>query len=103
VKRENQLPTRRQLLDLRLEFQGLLVLQDGKVFRVSCREDPLAYGDEVGFTPVTKKFAACGSGNEIALGAMRHGATAREAVAYAAEFDINTRAPVHVVRLKPGV
>jgi ATP-dependent protease HslVU (ClpYQ) peptidase subunit len=99
VKTPRGLPTRKELLDLRLEYAGLLVLPSKHIFKITCREDPLDYKDEVGFTPISRKFAATGSGNELAIGAMAAGKTAREAVAIACEFDINTRGPVHVVRL----
>lgn len=99
VKTPKGLPLRKELLDLRVEFEGLLVLPTKHIFRVSCREDPLAYNDEVGFTPISRKYAACGSGTEFAIGAMAAGKTAREAVMIAAEHDINTRGPFHVMRL----
>jgi hypothetical protein len=99
IKTERNLPTRRQLLDLRLNFHGLLVLPNGGIFSVACREDPLDYRDEVGFTPISRKFTSCGSGYELAIGAMAAGKTAREAVAIACDFDINSRGPVHVMRL----
>lgn len=101
IKLERNLPTRKQLLDLRLEYAGLLVLPNGSIFKVTSREDPVDYKDEVGFTPISRKIAACGSGNELALGAMAAGKTAREAVAIACDFDINSRGPVHVMRLDP--
>lgn len=101
IKLLRNIPTRRALIELKLDFHGLWVLPAGNIVRVSCREDPLAYHDEVGFTPISRKIAACGSGSDLAMGAMQVGATAREAVAVAAEFDINTRGPFHVVRLKP--
>ncbi|MDE2105424.1 MAG: hypothetical protein KGL39_49815 [Patescibacteria group bacterium] len=101
VKAPRGLPFRKELLELRISFAGLLVLPTGHVYRVDCRENPTDYDDEVGFTPITKKFAACGSGSDIALGAMAAGKTAREAVLIAAEFDVNTRTPVNSLRLKP--
>jgi len=100
VKSAKNLPIRKALLELRLEFSGILALPDGSVWRVTSREDPVDYKDEVGFTPITRKFVACGSGNEFAWGAMMNGATALEAVKIAAEFDINTRGPFHSARLK---
>lgn len=100
VRAPRGLPLRKELLELRLSFSGLLVLPTGHVYRVDCRENPTDYDDEVGFTTISKKFAACGSGWELALGAMAAGKTAREAVLIAAEFDINTRTPVHSMRLK---
>ena len=101
VKAPKNLPYRKDLLDLKIDFAGLLVLPAGQIYRVNCREKPDDYNDEVGFTPISRKYAACGSGTMFAIGAMAAGKTALEAVEIAAEHDINTRAPVHVVRLKP--
>jgi hypothetical protein len=101
IKSAKGLPYRKALLELRCEFAGILVLPTGQVFKITCREDPLDYKDEVGFTPITRKYAACGSGNEYAIGAMAAGLCARDAVRIAAEHDINTRGPIHVMRLKP--
>lgn len=100
IKVAKNIPTRRALMDLRLEFSGILALPDGSLWRVTSREDPLDYKDEVGFTPITRKIVACGSGNEFAYGAMLAGGSALEAVKIAAEFDINTRGPFHSARLK---
>src|SRR5712664_2443197 len=100
VKTVRSLPTRKALFELRLDYSGMFVLPTGQIFRVTCREDPLDYKDEVGFTPISRKFAACGSGNEFAHGAMMAGASAHEAVQIAAAFDINTRGPFHKVALK---
>lgn len=99
IKNERQLPTRRALLELRLEFGGIIVLPNGAVYKVTCREDPLNYNDEVGFTPISRRISAVGSGAHFALGAMAAGKTAREAVKIATEFDINSRSPIHSMRL----
>jgi len=101
IKHEKNVPFKKALLDLRVDYTGLWVLPSGKIYIVTARSDPNNHDEEVGFTPISRRIAAVGSGNEFALGAMRAGATAREAVFHAAEFDIYTRAPVHVVRLNP--
>lgn len=100
IKVPKSIPTRKALLDLKLDFGGIWVLPSGDVYKVTCREDPLDYKDEVGFTPINRKFAACGSGFHFAMGAMQHGASALEAVKISAEFDINTRGPFFQARLK---
>lgn len=101
IKHERHLPTRKALLELRVSFGGLFVLPTGAVYKITCREDPLDYRDEVGFTPISRRIAAAGSGFHFALGAMAAGKTAREAVKIATDFDINSRAPIHSMRLKP--
>lgn len=100
IKSPKSIPTRKALLELRLDFAGIWVLPGGDVFKVTCREDVLDYKDEVGFTPINRKFAACGSGNQMALGVMAHGGSALEAVKIAADFDVNTRGPFHQARLR---
>lgn len=100
IRNERSIPTRRALLELRLDFGGIFVLPTGAVYKVTCREDPLDYKDEVGFTPISRRIAATGSGFHFALGAMAAGKTAREAVKIAVEFDINSRAPIYSMRLQ---
>ena len=46
------------------------------------------------------EFFACGSGNEIALGAMAMGATAEEAVRVAARLDVATEEPIEIIRFE---
>jgi len=53
-------------------------------------------------TEYSAKFYALGSGSDFALGAMAHGATAREAVKIAAKFDIATGSPFRSVTFKKG-
>lgn len=100
IKTPRSIPFRKELLDLKISFAGLLVLPTGHIYRVDCRENPTDYDEEVGFTPISMKYAVAGSGGDIALGAMAAGKSAREAVLIAAEYDINTRGPAHVLRLK---
>lgn len=46
------------------------------------------------------EFFACGSGNELALGAMAIGATAEQAVRVAARLDCATEEPIETIRFE---
>ena len=72
------------------ELNAIYVSADGKVFE----------RDSNGWTRITAKYAATGSGYVPALVAMRMGASAREAIKIAMEFDKNTGGKVRSVRLK---
>jgi len=50
--------------------------------------------------PITDKFEAIGTGDELAIGAMEFGATAIEAVRVAIKRDINSGGRVAVLRAK---
>ena len=49
---------------------------------------------------IMDKFEAIGTGSELAIGAMEHGATAIEAVRVAIKRDINSGGRVVVIRMK---
>jgi ATP-dependent protease HslVU (ClpYQ) peptidase subunit len=100
IKLERNLPMRSALRDLRTDFAGLWVLPNGTIFKVTTREDPTSYEDEIGFTRISRRIASCGSGSDIAIGAMAAGKTAREAIKIASEFDVYTRTPIHSMRLR---
>lgn len=100
VKTARQLPLRSALAQVAVSFAGLLVLPNGQTFMVSCRENPKDFDDEVGIWECNRGFAACGSGSDLAIGAMEAGKSAPESVRIACKFDINSRLPVHTVPLK---
>lgn len=103
VRKPEQLPMRPALYALSIDFIGILVLPAGRVFMVASREDAKDFEDEVGIWELNRDFASCGSGGDIALGAMAAGASAERAVEIACQFDINSRPPVHEVALAmPG-
>lgn len=67
----------------------------------------VVYADEVveiwtqGLMPMMQEapFYACGSGYELAMGAMAHGATAEEAVVIACEYDAHSDGPLQIVKV----
>lgn len=102
AKNEKQLPTRAQLAESRVDFQGILVLPNGKVFLISI--EPEAPGVHEAYRgqiwPAGRRgIAAVGSGGHLAIGAMAAGKSARESVAIACDWDINSKLPVHTVEL----
>ncbi len=100
VKTEKHLPTRPQLALIRGEFGGILVLPSGRVYRLLMQFNETSKREDFGIWEANRGLAACGSGAELAIGAMAAGKTAREAVALACRFDKNSRLPVHAVLLK---
>ncbi len=106
VKDPRKLPSREQLAATKESFMGLLALARGGVYCVSTgKVDEMGFpvddGEDYGVWLATTMggYAAVGSGSDYALSAMDAGATAREAVAIACRRDINSRPPVHVLRL----
>ncbi|SRR5258708_4887579 len=105
VKTPAGLPARDDLLRIRLDYMGLLVLPRGRVFKVSLTHNSEAnwgegFDEDVGIWEISGAFTAVGSGKAFAIGAMAAGKSAVEAVRIACRYDINSRAPVHQVTLK---
>lgn len=102
VKKEQQLPGRKEIAELHTEFAGLFVLPTGAIFLIDCErttDEDHIYTAQL--WPVGRfGFAAVGSGRLLALGAMAAGRSAQQAVAIACKFDINSREPVHVTSLR---
>ena len=98
-----KLPARKELAALEVDFRGILAFQNGAVFYVdiyvweigeaSCQWDAQVY-------EVDEGMAAIGSGEQFALGAMRAGKSARDAVAIACHFDSFSSPPVKVITVK---
>jgi ATP-dependent protease HslVU (ClpYQ) peptidase subunit len=101
VKTPKQLPSRATLAAIRADHGGILVLPGGRVFKVCTSLKENCKDSEVGVWEVNRGFATTGSGCDIALGAMAAGKSAREAVAIACKYDINSRLPVHSLELLP--
>jgi hypothetical protein len=101
VKSAKSLPTRTQLAELRCSFSGLLALPNGSVFKISADFGEKEKDSDYGIWPVGRRgIAAAGAGAHLAIGAMAAGKSAREAVAIACAWDINSRLPVHMLELR---
>lgn len=114
VKDPRKLPSRKELALTRLDYEGLLAFPKGGVWMISTgRHDetgyPLDYDGasasdyDYGCWPATTMggYAACGSGGELARGAMagNPNLTAHQAVLIAIKHNVHCRAPVHVFKL----
>lgn len=100
VKTESNLPTKAQLLALRVDYLGLLVLPKGKVFKVGSTHISEAnwdkgFDEDIGVWEIASEFAAIGTGSRWAMGAMAAGKSAVDAVRIACKFDLNSRTPVY--------
>lgn len=101
VRSVDKLPSRDALASLKCDMDAVLVLKSGQVFKLGIERDakhPESFDAQI--WPANRGIAAAGSGMELAIGAMGHGASAKEAVAIACNWDVHSRGPVHVVRLK---
>ena len=116
IKDPRKLPSRQELATTKLSYAGLLAFPKGGVWMISTgRHDEVGYplgqdgaaesDEDYGVWPASTMggFAACGSGGDYALAAMRAhpSVTARRAVEIACDLNIHCRLPVHVVRLFP--
>lgn len=116
VKSPDKLPTRKQLAETKLDYEGLLAFPKGGVWMIATgRHDDAGYplGEDgataseydYGCWQVTGMggYAACGSGADYALCAMDAGpdVSARQAVEIACKRNLHCRAPVHVRAVQP--
>lgn len=97
-----KLPTRAQLIELKLDFGALLVFPKGQVFGLEATFSELAgdhgeWGADV--MPIRDRFAAAGCGRDFAIGAMEHGASPVEAVRIACRRNSFCSLPVQWEKL----
>lgn len=105
VKTPRGVPLRPVLLQIRLDYVGLLVLPGGEVFKISTTHASEAhwsddFADDIGAWQIPDGLAAIGTGGLAARVAMMCGKSPAEAVAIACALDINSRPPVHTLALK---
>lgn len=114
IKDPHKLPSRKELASTRLDYEGLIAFPKGGVWLIATgRHDdagyPLDYDGssssdyDFGCWPATTMggYAACGSGGDLARGAMagNPSLSAKGAVEVAIKHNINCRGPVHVFKL----
>lgn len=92
----DEIPSSKKLSELEMEFVGLLVLPDGSLWYIAVDEILGKYKAQV--IKMERNFAAIGSGERFALGAMLAGCSARKAVAYSCELDIYSSTPIKWVK-----
>lgn len=105
VKTPNGLPTKAQLLALRVDYLGLLVLPRGRVFKIGATHVSEAnwgtdFSGDIGVWEISGPYTAVGTGSRWAMGAMAAGKGAAEACRIACKFDLNSRLPVYQYDLK---
>jgi S-methylmethionine-dependent homocysteine/selenocysteine methylase len=97
----DQLPTAIELSDCKVDYAALILFPDGTMAQISIEHDQTveeAYHG--GAWPVNRGCSAVGTGAAVAIGAMRAGKSAREAVAIACGEDPNSKLPVHSYRIE---
>lgn len=90
-KHQDHLPSRSCLEEFDADLEAIVVRPHGDVWYINSGKD------DRGAFQIKQKFAAIGSGAELARGAMAFGANAEQAIWVACEYDIYCRPPVHVV------
>lgn len=109
IKDPKKLPSRQELIALKLSYAGLIAFPKGGVWMISTGKTTEAgYADDddedMGVWPATTMggFAACGCGSDYALAAMHAhpSVTAAHAVRIACHLNIHCRLPVHSMRLR---
>ena len=102
IKSPTHLPTTKALMETRCDFLGLCVFPNGRVFKIasSNRLPETLDQEDVGVWEIAGfPYAAVGAGQELAIGAMAAGQSARQAVAIACRHNTSCRLPVHSVTI----
>jgi len=101
-----KLPTRKELAALEVDFRGILAFKNGCAYYIDIYvweiSDASAQWDAQVYE-IEEQMAAIGSGEQFALGAMRAGKNARDAVTIACHFDSFSSPPVRVISVKDAV
>lgn len=97
VKSPDKLPTKAELAATRCEVIGIIVFKAGQVWMIAIEKQGEHF--EAMIWPANRNIAGVGSGGEFAIGAMAAGKNPSEAVRIACRYDINSRPPVHTVKL----
>ena len=97
----DDLPSREQLAECKLEGEYLLVLPNKEIWHIDIEMRSWDNTDEwmAGLRQIKEKFIAIGSGSEYATGAMEFGASAEEAVRCATKWDLYSAPPVKTLEL----
>lgn len=97
VKNFDQMPTALELAACCVDYLAIILFANGSMAQISitrCGEaGEMSY--VAGAWPVNRGCTAVGSGAQLAIGAMKAGKTAREAVMVSCDSDPNSKLPVH--------
>lgn len=99
IRTPDKLPSRAELASLKIDLCAVMAFPRGQVFMVEVGHFSGEMFDAQ-IWPANRGIAAAGTGADLALGAMAAGKSAKDAVAIACRFDINSRLPVHSMALK---
>jgi hypothetical protein len=107
AKIPSQLPTKGQIMAIRVDYLGILVLPKGRVYKIGATHQSEAnwnaeFKEDVGLWEISGDFTSVGTGSRWAMGAMAAGKSAVDAVRIACRFDLNSRAPVYQYQLRAG-
>lgn len=102
VKTPAGLPSRRQLLELQMDYCAILVLPKGRIFHIHVDEPTGKISHWTGgLFEIGESYYAVGSGREHGITALECGRSARDAVYAAIRRNNQCRAPVHTLDLTP--
>lgn len=102
IRNPAKLPLPLELAATRCDTNAIIVFPNGAVYIVVSEAlDVLESNFKGAVWKANRGYVACGTGADLATGAMAAGKSARDAVAIACKFDINSRLPVHVLGLTP--
>jgi len=97
-----KLPTRAELAAIKTEFQGLLLFPNGTLFFIDITPGEGSSSEYKGsVVECRERFAAVGSGQQFAMGAMAAGRGAKQAIEIACRYDIHSGPPVVEYPVKP--
>ena len=106
VKTPKGLPSRKQLLELQMDYCAILVFPRGRIFHIQVDEpsdhNKLSHWTG-GIFEIGESYHAIGTGKEHAVTAMECGKSARDAVYAAIRRNNQCRAPVHTLSLTPPI
>ena len=105
VKSPKMLPSRKELAATQCDARGIWVFPRGQAFYLDVDMDEKLGVERwnSSLLEVSEDFAAVGSGCDMALGALAHGASAERAVHIACRFDVGSGTPVVSMMLKQSV
>lgn len=99
-----RLPSRAELAETKVDFHGILAFPNGRVFMVYVYTHDIGSSDSAWtgqIIEMEERICAVGSGQQFALGAMKAGRSAAEAVAIACHYDSYSQLPVKSESVKP--
>lgn len=96
VKSFAQMPDAKKLATCPVDYAAVILFPGGEMAQITIeKEDNAGNNYKAQAFTVNRGMTAVGSGAQLALGFMGAGKSAAEAVAFAAEWDPNSKAPVH--------